>query len=169
MGEHHANHLKKSLEHWYDITTDWSGDKYVGISLKWDYKNRILDTSVPGFVKSKLHEYQHPTPAKPQHAPSKAAPINYGAKVQQAKPADDSTPLSKEGIKIIQQGVGVFAWYARAADTTMSKTLSSIAGRQAKATEKLEDEVKWFLDYCSTHPDATIRFMVSNMKLALHT
>ena len=87
----------------------WSGDEYVGISLKWDYKNRILDTSVPGFVKSKLHEYQHPTPAKPKHAPSKAAPINYGAKVQQAKPADDSTPLSKERIEMIQQVVGAFA------------------------------------------------------------
>ena len=51
----------------------------------------------------------------------------------------------------------------------MAKTLSSIAGRQAKATEKLEEEVKWFLDYCSTHPDATIRFMASDMKLALHS
>ena len=40
-------------------------------------------------------------PAKPQHAPSKAAPIDCGAKVQQAKLADDSTPLSKEGIKRI--------------------------------------------------------------------
>ena len=97
---------------------------------------------MPGFVKSKLHEHQHPVPAKPQHAQSKAAPIDYGAKVQQAKPTDGSTPLSKEGIKRIQQVVGAFAWYAQAADTTMSKMLSSIAGRQAKATEKLEDEVK---------------------------
>ena len=30
--EHHVNHLKKSLEQWYNITTDWSGDRYVGIS-----------------------------------------------------------------------------------------------------------------------------------------
>ena len=36
----------------------------------------------------------------------------------------------------------LYGTYARAADTTMSKMLSSIAGRQAKATEKLEDEVK---------------------------
>ena len=144
VGEHHANHLKKPLERWYDITTDWSGNKYVGISLQWDYKNRILDTSVPGFVKSKLHEYQHPKPEKPQHAPVKAAPINYGTKVQQAKPADESAPLSKEGIKRIQQVVGASAWYVRAADTTMAKTLSCITGRrQAKATKKkLEAKVK---------------------------
>ena len=77
VGEHHANHLKKLLEHWHDITTDWSGGKHVGISLKWDYKNIILDISVPGFVQSKLHEYQNQKPAKPQHVPAKAVPISY--------------------------------------------------------------------------------------------
>ena len=141
VGEHHTNHLKKLLDHWYDMTMDWSGGKYVGISLQWDYKNRILDTSVPGFVKSKLHEHQYSTLAKPQHDRTKAAPIIYDAKVQQSKPADKTAPLSKDGIKRIQQVVGVFAWCAQAADTKMSNTLSSIAGRQAKATGKLEDEV----------------------------
>ena len=29
VGEHHANHLQKSLKRWYDITTDWSGNKYM--------------------------------------------------------------------------------------------------------------------------------------------
>ena len=95
--------------------------------------------------------------------------LTWNKKVQQAKPADDSPPLSKEEIKRIQQVVGAFAWYARAVDTKMSKTLSSIARKQAKATQKLKCEVKWFLDYCSTHPDATIRFMASDMILALYS
>ena len=62
VGNNHANHLKKTLKRWYDITTDWSGSKYVGISLKWDYKNRTLDTSVPGFVANKLNQFQHCLP-----------------------------------------------------------------------------------------------------------
>ena len=33
-GDEHATHLKKTLERWYNITIDWSGSKYVGISLK---------------------------------------------------------------------------------------------------------------------------------------
>ena len=49
------------------------------------------------------------------------------------------------------------------------KTLSSIAGRQAKATQQLKDEVHWFLDYCATHPDAIIRYHASDMRLALHS
>ena len=36
-GLYHANHLKTTLERWYDITVDWEGSKYVGINLKWDY------------------------------------------------------------------------------------------------------------------------------------
>ena len=109
VGEEHANHLKESLERDYDITVDWEGTKYVGITLKWDYDARTLDTSVPEFVKKSLIKYQHPMPSKPQHAPAKSAPINYGAKVQQKTPEDNSAPLSEAGIKRIQDVVGTFS------------------------------------------------------------
>ena len=57
-------------------------------------------------------------PAKPQHAPATAAPIQYGAKKQTAIPEDTSPPLSADGIKHIQKAVGMFAWYSRATDPT---------------------------------------------------
>ena len=157
------------MEKYYDITVDWSGKKYIGISLKWDYTNRTLETSVPGFVKKLLHRLQHPTPSKPQHAPAKAVPINYGAKHQEAIPEDTTPQLSEEGIRRIQRAVGTFAWYSRATDLIMAKTLSSIAGRQVKATEKLKEELNQFLDYCSTHPDERVRYVASDMILALHS
>ena len=168
-GLEHANHLKTTLERWYDITVDWEGSKYVGINLKWDYNKRTLDTSVPGYVESKLKQFNHKPPKKPQHSPAIAQPIKYGQKIQKATPIDTSAKLSKEGIEQIQMIVGAFAWYAGATDPTMAKTLSSIAGRQAQATENLEKEVKQFMDYCSTHPDAVVRFMASEMILALHS
>ena len=51
----------------------------------------------------------------------------------------------------------------------MAATLSSIAGRQSKATTDLDAEVKHFLDYCHTHPNAGVRFVASDMILALHS
>ena len=47
--------------------------------------------------------------------------------------------------------------------------MSSITSRQSKGTENLEKEVKQFLDYCATHPNAGVRFVASNMMLALHS
>ena len=46
--------------------------------------------------------------------------------------------------------------------------MSSIASRQSKGTENLEKEVKQFLDYCETHPNSGVRFVASDMMLALH-
>ena len=37
VGDQHANHLKSTLEKYYDITVDWSGSKYIGIALELDY------------------------------------------------------------------------------------------------------------------------------------
>jgi hypothetical protein len=51
----------------------------------------------------------------------------------------------------------------------MAATLSTIASRQSKGTEQLEAEVKHFLDYCATHPHAAVRFVASDMILALHS
>ena len=91
---------------------------------------------MPGYIPAKLDQCKHPTPEKPQHAHTKAPIINYCQKVQKATPLDASRKLTPQGIKQIQETVGAFAWYARATDPTKSKTLSSIAGRQAEATEK---------------------------------
>jgi hypothetical protein len=40
VGKHHADHLRDSLLQSYEITTNWEGKVYSGMSLKWDYKNR---------------------------------------------------------------------------------------------------------------------------------
>ena len=56
VGDKHVNHLKKTPEKHYKITVDWKGSKYVGISLNWDYKTRVLHTSVPGFLKKTLNK-----------------------------------------------------------------------------------------------------------------
>ena len=65
--------------------------------------------------------------------------------------------------------VGTLAWYSRAVDPTMAATMSFIAARQSKGTENLEKEVKQFLHYCPSHPNADVRFVASDMMLALHS
>jgi hypothetical protein len=37
VGEEHAQHLKNTLEQHYKLTCDWTGTRYIGITLDWDY------------------------------------------------------------------------------------------------------------------------------------
>jgi hypothetical protein len=51
VGKHHADHLRNTLLQSYELTDDWEGKLYSGMSLKWDYKNRTCDISMPGCVR----------------------------------------------------------------------------------------------------------------------
>ena len=71
--------------------------------------------------------------------------------------------------KRLQQVVGVFLYYARAVDPTMLHALNVLATQQAKGTENTIKAMNHFLNYCATHPDATIRYHASDMILHVHT
>jgi hypothetical protein len=59
VGRQHAEHLKSVLEEHYKVTTDWSGERYIGIHLKWDYVRRRVHLHMPGYVKKALIQFQH--------------------------------------------------------------------------------------------------------------
>ena len=37
VGKEHADHLLRTLERHYKVTSDWTGAQYIGIQLQWDY------------------------------------------------------------------------------------------------------------------------------------
>jgi hypothetical protein len=165
VGRERAEHLKAALEENYDISTDWEEALYCGIKITWDYASKTVDLSMPGYIAAVLHRFQHPHPARLQHAPYKMQPINYGAKVQFATPADTSTPLTDAEKLTLQQVIGCLLYYARAVDPTMFVALSTLASAQAHGTEATADAMHQLLDYCATHPDAEVRFHSSDMVL----
>jgi hypothetical protein len=124
---------------------------------------------MPGYVEAALHRFQHSVPTKPQHSPYQATLPQYGAKVQYIDEPDTSPLLPKSAITRIQQVIGTFLFYARAVDTTMLAALSTLASEQASATSKTEAAIQQFLDYCATHPNATVRFVASDMILRVHS
>ena len=38
----------------YHFTTDWTGQRYIGLTLHWDYINRTLDITMPGYIERAL-------------------------------------------------------------------------------------------------------------------
>ena len=157
------------LEQDYTISQDWTGAKYLGIDLNWDYAGRQVHRSMLDYVPAALKRFNHVAPNKPQDQPYPHTKPKHGQKVQCAKGADDSPPLSKADKKFVQEVVGVFLYYARAVDLTMLAALGSLASEQASPTENIMNKVLLFLDYAATHPDAIVTFHASDMILAVHS
>jgi hypothetical protein len=54
VGKQHAERLRNAILRTYELTTDWTVTVYSGMTLKWDYKNRTCDISMPGYVSNVL-------------------------------------------------------------------------------------------------------------------
>jgi hypothetical protein len=48
VGREHAEHLMACIKKNYNISSDWNGTAYCGLTLDWDYNNRTVDLSMPG-------------------------------------------------------------------------------------------------------------------------
>jgi hypothetical protein len=45
-------HLLESLQECnYKLSTDWTGSRYCGLTIQWDYENRTCDISMPGYIR----------------------------------------------------------------------------------------------------------------------
>jgi hypothetical protein len=168
VGKQHADHLRNALLQSYELTTDWEAKLYSGMSLKWYYKNRTCDISMPGYVSNILSKFQHDAPKYPQHTPSRYVTPVYGANTQYAT-QDETPPLTAKQCLNIKKFTGSVSYYTRAVYPTVLMPLNDIATDQTKATEKTQATTNQLLDYVSTQPDATIRYHVSDMILHIHS
>jgi len=169
VGKEHVEYLIRCIKETYELTKDWTGDLYCGITLKWNYDERWLNISMPEYIKKILLKYKHRMPTKPQHCPYAPAPKQYRAKAQAPLPVDISPKLSPEEIKEIQRVIGSILYYAQAVDIMVLMALSSIAIEQSKGTTNKMEKAKQLLDYLATYPNATIQFQASDMIMNVHS
>jgi hypothetical protein len=169
VGREHAEHLMECIKKNYNISSDWNGSAYCGLTLDWDYKNRTVDLSMPGYIKAALHKYQHPAPARPEHAPHTWSPHIYGAKTQLVNEATPSPALSDKDVNKLQQLTGTLLYYARAVDPTLIMPINVLASEQSNATEVTADKIIKLLNYCNMHPETKIRYHASDMILHIHS
>jgi hypothetical protein len=164
---HYMDHLVNALKKHYTVAIDLMGSLFCGIHL-WNYTLGHVDFHTPGYTNKALTKYQHPKPVSPQHAPYKAAPVQYGTRVQRVE-VNTTQPLSPKEIKLIQDIVGTLLYYAQAVDPTLLATLSVIAARQSNGTRAVADACHQLLNYIATHPNAGIWHKACNMVSSLHS
>ncbi len=163
------NHLINTIRKYYPMTVDEEATKYIGLTIQWDYINRKVHTHMPGYLDKAYVRFNHEKPMKIQNSPHPHVLPNYGAKTQYATEKNDSPVLSKEDTKYIQAVTGTLLYNARAVNSPILTSLSSIATEQAKPTKETMEVVKQLLDYCSTQEDAIITYNASKMILAVHS
>jgi hypothetical protein len=150
VGKEHDQHLIYALETYYTVAKDWTGGLYCGIILKWNYMNKHVDLSMPGYIKDALHKFQHPLPKRPEYAPHNWTVPAYGQHIQYAPLPDSAIPATAEEITAI---VGTLLYNVCALYPTLLVPLSALASQLSTATTTTTIQaVSHLLDYCSTHP-----------------
>ena len=69
VGEKHAQHLIQTLQTHYNVAENWSGNKFLGIDLQWDYVKRTLRLSMDNHINTVLQCFRHESPSKPTRSP----------------------------------------------------------------------------------------------------
>jgi hypothetical protein len=112
VGKENADHLRNALLRSYELTTDWEGKVYSGMTLNWDYKNRTCGISMPNYIVNVLGKFQHDNPKHPQDTPSRYTKPVYGTKPQYATRYDTSNLTAKTIINI-KKVTGSVLYYAK--------------------------------------------------------
>ena len=162
--EEDLKHLEDTIGHYYKLKVDVEAKQYVGIHLKWDYKERTVRLLMDGYVEQALKELEHKMSDTLTHSPSMYTPPTFGSKIQYAK-IDRSAPLDSKEINFIQRAVGKFLYYARAVDPTMLHALNDISLNTTKGTEATLAATVHLLNYAHSYPQAETIYRSSDMVL----
>jgi hypothetical protein len=122
-----------------------------------------------GYIKEALQKYQHSAPTHTEHAPHKWNTPVYGAKTQYVEDGEDIPALSQKDASCLQQLEGTLLYYARAVDPKLIMPVNVLDSEQTRATADTADKTIKFLNYCNTHPEATLRYHASDMILNIHS
>lgn len=121
---------------------------------------------MPDYVAAALHKFQHKPRRQPHSLYNKP---QYGVKIQLTGPTGTMPSLTEPQTKRLQQVVDTFLFYARAVDSTMLLLLNALVVAQKNSAQATIQALVHFLNYCATHPGATLCYHASNMILHIHS
>ena len=141
FGKYHAKegvlHLIATLQNLYQIKVDWTGGKYLGLTIDFDEQRTTVSLSMPSYIATLLLRF--PTQSTRASTPSIYHSPTYGSTVQLA--TTDNSPLLCPAQKThVQAIVGSLLYYARAVDPTMLPAVTAVASAQANPTQHVLDQ-----------------------------
>ena len=145
------DHLIAVLRELYVIKINWTGDLYIGFTIKFHRDKRKVHLSMPDKIPKLLERFgKHIT--KGADSPAIYTPPTYGNPHQ--SPTSDNTPLlSDSAAKDVQGVVGSVLYYARGVDATMLPAVNDIGSSQSNPTEQVGAAKDRLLEYAARFPN----------------
>jgi hypothetical protein len=166
-----ADHLIACLRELYTLKVDWTGSKYIGYDIEFTPATALLPRActidmlryIPrALQRFNIHHDQRTDNPAPSH------PISY-AQANLTPEQDTSPPLGPADVTRVQQIIGVLLYYARAVDMTLFTRVNKVGSLQARPTAAVLAAAEQLLAYAATHPDASITYYDSDMRLIVHS
>jgi len=123
------------------------------LAIKWDYTTHNVNLFIPRYIKCALLHFSHPHVTHSKHSLHTWQKPN----LPSTAPCLDATDT-----KCIQEVIGVLLYYVQAVNNTLLTALGAIATQQAKGTQDTIEAITQLLNYCATHPDATMQYHASD-------
>ena len=98
-GKYNSLHLRESLEDKYKVTTDCKVKLYIRILLQWDYEKGAVQLYMPGYVCTKLYQFQQEKQNRPQdyHTPGHNLSIERATRCRTRKKLKNTIKIIKNG------------------------------------------------------------------------
>jgi hypothetical protein len=124
---------------------------------------------MPGYIEKALQHFNHTQSQRKQDSQHAWVRLKYGHNPQLTGPHDDSPMLPPTAITKIREITGTLLHYGHTVDPTMLVAWGTIASAQSNGIDATVQAVTQVLNYAATDPDATIRYIASDMYLHIHS
>ena len=163
-----AEHLIACLRVLYKVKVDWTGSKYLGITIAFDSVEHTVALSMPGYVAKLLQRFTRRGSQTQAKSPAIYVPWHPRSGPQYTEP-DESPLLTAAEITEVQEIVGCFLWYGRVIDSTFLPAVNAIGSEMVKPTQRLLRECERLLAYAASYPDNILVYHASDMILEVQS
>ena len=131
---------------YFKWSIDWEGQNYLGLTLEWTCAKNYIDISMPGYIPTALHKFQHKPPSYTQDAPHPCNKPVYGKHIQFATQKSYTPKLNSAYTNRVQSINGNFLYYSCSVDPTIIPALNLIFTWQSALTQDtMENTTKFWI------------------------
>jgi hypothetical protein len=160
------HHFLRTLRKLYTVKVDYQGQKYLGLSIQINRKQRHVTLSMPGYI-ARLLKRVRPQGIKGARTPSLYSTPNYKCASAQTATVDISPLASSEQKHTLQVVVGTLLYYARTVDPSILTVVHELGSTQSCPTINDLRKMERLLQYVASHQRHGIRFHASAMQLQI--